>query len=207
MPDKSVDDLTEAEAAAELERLAEAIARHDALYYASDAPEISDAEYDALRRRNAAIEARFPNLVRPDSPSLRVGAGGSTQFAPVRHGVPMLSLDNAFDDQEVADFVARVARFLRLGDEQIAFAVEPKIDGLSANLRYERGVLVTGATRGDGKTGEDVTANLRTISDIPHRLKGAGWPEVIEVRGEVYAPTDAFAAFNAAAEAEGRRTY
>src|SRR5690606_33096765 len=148
--------------------------------------EIADADYDALRRRNAELEARYPNLVRADSPSLRVGAAATTQFAPVRHGVPMLSLDNAFDDQEVADFVARVARFLKLGDARIDFTAEPKIDGLSASLRYEKGELVTGATRGDGRTGEDVTANLRTLADIPRRLKDSGWPEVIEVRGEVY---------------------
>lgn len=207
MSEIAVADLTEDLAAAELERLAEAVARHDALYYAQEAPEISDAEYDALKRRNAEIEARFPHLVRPDSPSFRVGATVSTQFAPVRHGVPMLSLDNAFDDQEVADFVARVARFLKLGDAAVDFAAEPKIDGLSASLRYEDGVLVRGATRGDGRTGEDVTANLRTLEDIPARLAGRDWPRVIEVRGEVYCSNAAFAAYNAAAEAEGRRTY
>ncbi len=202
-----VDTLTEAEAAAELTRLAAEMERHDALY-AEAAPEISDAEYDALRVRNAAIEARFPALIRPDSPSLKVGAPVSSQFAEVRHGVPMLSLDNAFDESDVADFAARIRRFLRLpADEPLAFVAEPKIDGLSANIRYEDGVLVQGATRGDGRAGEDITANLKTISDIPHRLSGSGWPARIEIRGEVYAPNDAFAAFNAEAEAAGRRTY
>lgn len=207
MPATPVDQLTEDQAREELARLAAELAKHDVLYHQNDAPEISDADYDALKVRNTAIEARFPDLIRPDSPSLKVGAEVSSQFAPVRHGVPMLSLDNAFDDQEVADFVARIRRFLSLGDEAVAFAVEPKIDGLSASLRYEKGVLVRGATRGDGRTGEDVTANLKTLKDIPQRLSGVGWPDVIEVRGEVYAPNDAFAAFNAEAEAEGRRTY
>ena len=203
----SVDALTEAQAAAELERLAREIAAHDAAYYREEAPEVSDAAYDELKRRNEMIEARFPALVRADSPTRRVGAAPSAQFAPVEHGVPMLSLDNAFSPEEVADFVGRIDRFLRLGGETVAFTAEPKIDGLSANLRYENGVLVQGATRGDGRTGEDVTANLRTLSDIPQRLKGSGWPEAIEIRGEVYAPLDAFAAYNADAEATGARTY
>jgi DNA ligase (NAD+) len=207
MAEPSVETLTSPEAEAELARLAAEMACHDALY-AEAAPAISDADYDAMRQRNAAIEARFPDLVRPDSPSLRVGAPVSTQFGEVRHGVPMLSLDNAFAEADVADFAARIARFLKLpSDEILAFVAEPKIDGLSANLRYENGILVQGATRGDGRTGEDITANLKTLPDIPHRLKGTGWPARLEVRGEVYAPNDAFAAFNAEAEAEGRRTY
>ena len=207
MSEPAVDTLTEAEAAAELARLAAEMERHDALY-AEATPEISDADYDLLRARNAAIEARFPSLVRPDSPSLKVGAPVSSQFAEVRHGVPMLSLDNAFDEADVADFAARIRRFLKLpADEPLAFVAEPKIDGLSANIRYEDGVLVQGATRGDGRAGEDITANLRTIEDIPPRLLGSGWPARIEIRGEVYAPNDAFAAFNAEAEAAGRRTY
>jgi len=202
-----IDSLTEAEAEAELARLAAEMAAHDAAY-AEAAPTISDAAYDALKARNLAIETRFPALVRPDSPSLRVGAPVSARFAEVRHGVPMLSLDNAFDDADVSDFVARIRRFLNLpADDDVAFTAEPKIDGLSANLRYENGVLVQGATRGDGRAGEDITANLKTIADVPHRLKGSGWPARIEVRGEVYAPNDAFAAFNAEAEAAGRRTY
>src|SRR5579875_707380 len=200
--------ITEAEAAAELERLAREIAEHDRLYYAEQAPRLTDAEYDALKHRNVALEARFPALVRPDSPSLRVGAPPSTTFAPVRHGVPMVSINDAFSDEEVAEFVARIRRFLKLASEEpIAFMVEPKIDGLSANLRYEKGVLVQGATRGDGFTGEDVTANLKTIKGIPHRLSGEGWPERIEVRGEVYLAHADFAAMNAAAEASGGRTY
>jgi DNA ligase (NAD+) len=196
------------EAERELARLADEIAQHDALYFTHDAPAISDADYDALKRRALAIESRFPELTASATPSQRVGAAPSSQFAPVRHGVPMLSLDNAFDDAEVADFVARIRRFLKLDAEiPVSFVAEPKIDGLSASLRYEDGVLVVGATRGDGKTGEDVTANLRTLDDIPERLTGSGWPSVIEVRGEVYAPTDDFMAFNAAAEAAGQRTY
>ena len=208
MADTPVDQLTEPQAREEFTRLTAELARHDALYHTEDAPEISDAEYDALKRRALEIENRFPELTMADSPSQVVGAAISSQFAPVRHGVPMLSLDNAFAPEEVTDFVARIRRFLKLpGDEPIAFVAEPKIDGLSASLRYEDGVLVRGATRGDGRTGEDVTANLRTIEDIPHRLAGSGWPSVIEVRGEVYAPNDAFDAFNAAAEAAGSRTY
>ncbi|WP_201304445.1 NAD-dependent DNA ligase LigA [Brevundimonas sp. G8] len=202
-----VEDLTAETAAEALAWLAAEMARHDALY-AEAAPEISDADYDALRARNLAIEAAFPDLVRPDSPSNKVGAAVSSQFAEVRHGVPMLSLDNAFDEGEVRDFVARIARFLKLpADEPIAFVAEPKIDGLSANLLYVDGRLTIGATRGDGRTGEDVTANLNTIADVQQSLAGDDWPDRIEIRGEVYAPNDAFAAFNAAAEAEGRRTY
>ncbi|KQY86649.1 MULTISPECIES: NAD-dependent DNA ligase LigA [unclassified Brevundimonas] len=208
MSETPVDQLTESAAREELDRLAAELARHDALYHRQDAPEISDAEYDALKRRALEIEDRFPDLTGPASPSQVVGAAASSQFAPVRHGVPMLSLDNAFSPEEVTDFVARIRRFLKLpADEPVAFVAEPKIDGLSANLRYENGVLVTGATRGDGRTGEDVTANLRTIADIPQTLAGEGWPEIIEVRGEVYASNDGFDAFNAAAEAEGARTY
>ena len=208
MVDSEIAELSETEANAELERLAQVIAEHDRLYYSEQAPALSDADYDAIKRRNARIEARFPTLVRLDSPSLRVGAPPSASFAPVRHGVPMLSLDNAFTPQDVADFVARIRRFLKLDPaEPIAFTVEPKVDGLSASLRYEKGVLVRGATRGDGRTGEDVTANLRTLKDIPERLKGSGWPDVIEVRGEVYIGHAPFQAMNAAAEASGGRTY
>ena len=203
-----VSDLTEAQAAEELERLADEMATHDIAYHQHDAPTISDAEYDALKRRNADIEARFPHLIRENSPSVKVGAAASSQFAPVEHGVPMLSLDNAFADEDVTDFDARVRRFLRLGpEEHVAFTAEPKIDGLSASLRYEKGVFVRGATRGDGRTGEDITANLRTLKDIPERLASSGWPDVIEVRGEVYAPLEEFEAFNKAAEEAGGRTY
>ena len=201
-----VDQLSEAEAVEELTKLADEIAAHDIRYYQDDAPAISDADYDALKRRNAAIEQRFPHLIRDNSPSLRVGAARAEQFAPVEHGVPMLSLDNAFSDADTAEFDARVRRFLRL-EEEVAYTAEPKIDGLSASLRYENGVLVRGATRGDGRVGEDVTENLRTLSEIPKRLKGAGWPEVIEVRGEIYLGHQEFADLNAAAEAQGQRTY
>ena len=209
MPDSpDIDHLAEDEAAVELERLAGAMAEAERQYFQDDAPSLTDAEYDVLKRRNLAIEARFPHLIRDDSPSRRVGAAPSTQFSPVEHGVPMLSLDNAFDDGEVAEFEARVRRFLRIDPaEAIAFTAEPKIDGLSANLRYEKGVFVQGSTRGDGRVGEDITANLRTLADIPHKLAGSGWPDVIEVRGEVYMELAAFAAMNAEAEAKGERTY
>ena len=199
--------ISESEAADELARLADEIARHDLAYYQDDAPAISDAEYDALKRRNAELEALYPHLIRDNSPSLRVGAPRADKFSPVEHGVPMLSLDNAFSDDEAIEFDAKVRRFLKLGDETVAYTAEPKIDGLSASLRFEDGVLVQGATRGDGRVGEDVTENLCTLSEIPRRLKGSGWPAVIEVRGEVYMGHDDFAALNASAEAAGQRTY
>jgi DNA ligase (NAD+) len=206
MSQKPVDQLTEAEAVEELTVLADEIAAHDIRYYQHDQPTISDADYDALKQRNAGIEARFPHLVRDNSPSLRVGAARSEQFAPVEHGVPMLSLDNAFSDEDTAEFDARVRRFLKL-EGAVAYTAEPKIDGLSCSIRYENGVLVRAATRGDGRVGEDVTANVRTVGEIPHRLKGDDWPEVIEVRGEVYLGHAEFAALNAAAEAAGQKTY
>jgi DNA ligase (NAD+) len=190
-------DLTEAQAKAELKRLASEITAHDKRYYQQDAPTVSDAEYDALRQRNAALEARFPKLIRPDSPSQRVGAAPTGKFRKVRHAVPMLSLDNAFAESDVVDFVARIRRFLKLGDdEKIAFSAEPKIDGLSMSLRYEGGELVTAATRGDGAEGEDVTANIRTLKDVPQKLKSKGVPAVCEVRGEVYMTKQAFLALN-----------
>jgi DNA ligase (NAD+) len=205
---KPVADLTEAEAAEELTRLADEMAGHDIRYYQNDAPSISDADYDTLKRRNAEIEARFPHLIRENSPSLRVGAARAEKFSAVEHGVPMLSLDNAFSDEEAAEFDTRIRRFLRIPEEEtVGYTAEPKIDGLSASLRYEKGVFVQGATRGDGRTGEDVTANLKTVMDIPHRLEGSGWPDVIEVRGEVYLSHEAFAELNAAAEAAGDKTY
>ncbi len=201
---KDVDKLTEAEAASELERLAKEIAKHDKAYYAKDAPTISDAVYDELRLRNSDIEARFPDLKRPDSPTDRVGAAPSEQFSEVQHAVPMLSLGNAFNDDDVADFVERIKRFLNL-TETPKLTAEPKIDGLSANLRYEKGVLVTGATRGDGRAGENVTANLKTIADIPHTIEGA--PDVLEVRGEVYMSHEDFAGLNKRQEAVGKPAY
>jgi DNA ligase (NAD+) len=193
---KPVEKLTLTQAKAELARLAGEIAGHDRRYYQDDAPSVSDAEYDELRKRNAAIEARYPELIRPDSPSARVGAKPSEKFAKVIHRVPMLSLDNAFEDSDVVDFAARVRRFLGLKPEdELAFVAEPKIDGLSASLRYEDGVFVQGATRGDGVEGEDVTANLRTLRDVPLRLHGKA-PDVLEVRGEVYMLHSDFAALN-----------
>ncbi len=204
---KPVEDLTEEEASAALAYLAAEIARHDALYHGKDAPEISDAEYDALKRRNDAIEARFPALIRADSPSRRVGAAPSETFAPVVHARPMLSLDNTFSQEDVEDFVASVYRFLgRLPDNSIAFTAEPKIDGLSMSIRYENGRMVSAATRGDGTTGENVTANIRTIKEIPQTLP-AGAPSVVEVRGEVYMAKSDFLALNAQMEAEGKQTY
>jgi DNA ligase (NAD+) len=204
----SVADLTEAQAKAELKRLAAEIAAHDKRYYQQDAPTVTDAEYDALRRRNAAIEERFPELIRADSPSQRVGAAPTGKFKKVRHAVPMLSLDNAFSDEDVIDFVARIRRFLRLGnDEKIAFSAEPKIDGLSMSLRYEDGELVTAATRGDGAEGEDVTANIRTLEDVPKRLKGRDVPQVCEVRGEVYMTKHAFLALNERQKAAGGQIF
>jgi DNA ligase (NAD+) len=202
--DVPLERLSREAAAAELARLAAAIAHHDRLYYRDAAPEISDAGYDALRQRNQAIEARFPDLIRPDSPSHRVGAAPVEDFGKVRHRIPMLSLDNAMAAGEVREFLKRVRRFLNLGQEvPLALAAEPKIDGLSASLRYEDGLFVQGATRGDGTVGEDVTANLRTIRDIPQRMGGVGVPGALEVRGEVYMERAQFLALNAAREAAG----
>ncbi|MEX2691957.1 NAD-dependent DNA ligase LigA [Rhizobium mongolense] len=209
MPTESVavEDLTIDDAATELARLAKEVAHHDALYHGKDQPEISDADYDALKRRNDAIEARFPELIREDSPSRRVGAAPSVTFAPVVHARPMLSLDNTFSQEDVQDFVASVYRFLgRLPDQSIAFTAEPKIDGLSMSIRYENGRLVTAATRGDGTTGENVTANIRTIKEIPKELP-RGVPAVVEVRGEVYMAKSDFMALNKQMEAEGKQTY
>ncbi|ARO24920.1 NAD-dependent DNA ligase LigA [Rhizobium sp. S9] len=203
----AVDTLTIEEAAAELERLAKEIAHHDALYHGKDQPEISDADYDALKRRNDALEARFPELIREDSPSRRVGAAPSVTFSPVVHARPMLSLDNTFSQEDVQDFVASVYRFLgRLPDQSIAFTAEPKIDGLSMSIRYENGRLTTAATRGDGTTGENVTANIRTIAEIPNQLP-KGVPAVVEIRGEVYMAKSDFLALNRQMEAEGKQTY
>ena len=190
-----VDKLTPAQAKAELKRLAAELAQHDARYYQEDAPTVTDAEYDALRARNNAIEARFPELIRADSPSRRVGAAPAGRFAKVRHAVPMLSLDNAFSDEDVGDFVERIRRFLRL-DETPVFTAEPKIDGMSLSLRYEKGKLAVAATRGDGSEGEDVTANVRMLKDIPQQLRGKDIPDICEVRGEVYMTKSAFLALN-----------
>ena len=200
------DALTEAEAANRLMRLAKEIGRHDRLYHDQDAPEISDAEYDALVRENRELEAQFPHLVRADSPSRRLGAAPTTALAKVPHARPMLSLDNAFSDEEVREFVTRVRRFLSLPPEEpVALTAEPKIDGLSCSLRYERGQLVLGATRGDGTVGEDVTPNVRTISDIPHSISGA--PDILEVRGEVYMSKADFETLNERQESIGGKVF
>ena len=220
-------ELTEADAANRLMRLAKEIARHDKLYHDADAPEISDADYDALVRENRALEERFPQLVRADSPSKRLGAAPTSALAKVAHARPMLSLENAFSAEEVEEFVARVKRFLALpADAFVAMTAEPKIDGLSCSLRYENGELVLAATRGDGTVGEDVTANVRTIADVPQRLfpgvgRGPGAPKgaadaspwtpayagVLEVRGEVYMSKADFEALNERQEAAGGKVF
>jgi DNA ligase (NAD+) len=195
--------LTKAQAKVEHMRLALELEGHDKRYYQEDAPSVTDAEYDALRQRFNAIEKRFPELVSSDSPSQKVGAAPSGRFKKVRHAVPMLSLDNAFAEQDVIDFAGRIMRFLKLPDDKIDFAAEPKIDGLSMSLRYEGGELVTAATRGDGAEGEDVTANIRTLEDVPQKLKGRNVPDVCEVRGEVYMTKKAFLALNERQKAAG----
>jgi len=204
--DVPVDALTEKDARKELARLAMEIAYHDGRYHKDDAPEITDAAYDALRRRNEAIEARFPELVRKDSPSLRVGGGLKSGFSKIRHARPMLSLGNAFSEEDVVEFLARIRRFLGLDPEEaVEILAEPKIDGLSASLRYEKGALVYAATRGDGTEGEDITANIRTLGDVPTTLTGA--PSVLEVRGEVYMRKQDFFALNERQEAAGAKIF
>lgn len=204
---KEPEELNEGEAGAELAWLAAELARHDRLYHQADAPEISDADYDALQRRNAAIEERYPELIRPDSPRFRVGAPPAESFGKVEHKVPMLSLDNAMEEAAVREFLARIRRFLNLAaDEPVDLVAEPKIDGLSCALRYEEGLLVRGATRGDGTVGEDITANVRTIRDIPQRLTGDA-PPLLEVRGEVFMELQAFEALNARREAAGQALF
>ena len=195
--------LTKAQARVELTRLALELEGHDKRYYQDDAPVVTDAEYDTLRQRYNAIEKRFPEFVTSDSPSQKVGAAPSGRFKKVRHAVPMLSLDNAFVEQDVLDFVGRIERFLKLQDDKIDFSAEPKIDGLSMSLRYEGGELVTAATRGDGAEGEDVTANIRTLEDVPKKLKGRNVPDICEVRGEVYMTKKAFLALNERQKAAG----
>ncbi|MCO6185655.1 NAD-dependent DNA ligase LigA [Rhizobium sp. L1K21] len=202
-----VSEMTPEGAAGELEFLAKELARHDALYHGKDAPQISDADYDALKRRNEEIEAAFPDLVRDDSPSKKVGSAPAAGFTQITHARPMLSLDNVFSDEDVTDFVASVYRFLgQLPDQSIAFTAEPKIDGLSMSIRYEGGKMVSAATRGDGAVGENVTANIRTIGEVPQVLPDDA-PEVVEVRGEVYMSKSDFLALNAQMEAEGKQTY
>ncbi|MGY6568927.1 MAG: NAD-dependent DNA ligase LigA, partial [Salinarimonas sp.] len=200
--DIAVTELTERQARNEYKRLSQEIAKHDELYHGEDAPQITDAEYDALRRRLVDLENAHPVLIGGDSPG--VGAKPSEKFAKVRHSVPMLSLDNAFNDEEVQDFVAKVRRFLNLGDKPLTFTAEPKIDGLSLALRYEDGKLVTAATRGDGSEGEDVTANARTVGDIPQEIPQKG---VVEIRGEIYLSHADFAAINARQEEAGKAVF
>jgi DNA ligase (NAD+) len=209
-----VEALTEEEARDELARLAEEIGRHDRLYYTEAAPEVSDADYDTLRYRNTAIEARFPELIRADSPSRRVGAAPATGFAKVTHSRPMLSLENAFEDTDVREFFAGIRNFFRrtateamVAEEVIEIMAEPKIDGLSIGLTYRQGRLVQGATRGDGVTGENVTANLRTLATIPEALAGKEWPELIEIRGEVYLERAGFFALNEERAAAGEPVF
>ena len=202
----AVEDLMKPDAAVELEVLAAEISAHDAAYYHDDAPHITDAAYDALRQRNDAIEARFPDLVRDDSPSKRVGAGVAAGFGKVQHRPPMLSLGNAFNGEDVTEFYDRIRRFLSLdAAEPVEIVAEPKIDGLSISLRYEEGVFVRGATRGDGREGEDVTENLRTLCEVPQSIAGA--PPVIEVRGEVYMSKTDFLALNARQQQSGAKAF
>jgi DNA ligase (NAD+) len=207
-PSADVAKLSKAEATAEVKKLAKEIAEHDRRYYQEDAPVISDSDYDALRLRLDAIEQRFPDLVRPDTPSAKVGAAALEKFGKVRHRVPMLSLNNAFAKEDVEDFVGRVRRLLNLkADATLEMTAEPKIDGLSISLRYDNGLLVEAATRGDGYEGENVTANVRTIADVPQRLKGRDVPETIDIRGEIYMRREDFLKLNVAQEKAGGRTF
>ncbi|MGL5361441.1 MAG: NAD-dependent DNA ligase LigA [Bosea sp. (in: a-proteobacteria)] len=204
----AVADLSPLEAAGELQALAEQLQAADVAYHGNDAPELTDAAYDALKQRFEAIQKTFPDLKALADRSAAVGAKPSEKFAKIRHKRPMLSLDNAFSEEDVTDFVQRIRNFLGLAaDAPLAFTAEPKIDGLSLSLRYENGVLVSAATRGDGEEGEDVTINARTIKDIPHRLKGANIPAVVEVRGEVYLRHADFAALNVRQEAAGEKVF
>src|SRR3569833_258283 len=203
-----VDLLTKKQAGEEYARLTKEIGEHDKRYYQDDRPSITDADYDELRKRYNAIEARFPELRTLESLSLKVGAAPARGFAKIRHAVPMLSLDNAFAEEDVVDFVGRIRRFLKLDeDAKLDFSAEPKIDGLSMSLRYENGELVTAATRGDGQEGEDVTANIRTIDDVPKKLHGRNIPQITEVRGEVYLTMMAFLALNERQKATNNKLY
>ena len=203
-----VNTLSEVQAKLRLHVLIIEIRAHDALYYGNDAPNLSDADYDALRAELLVIEAQFPHLITKDSPSQKVGAKPSGKFAKITHTVPMLSLDNAFDDEDVHSFVARVRKFLNISeDADVSFTAEPKIDGLSASLRYENGKLIHAATRGDGRIGEDITANILTLKDVPHTLSGKGWSDILEVRGEVYIGHAQFTAMNAEQVKSGKPAY
>ena len=205
--DDNLDVLTQTEAAAELERSAALLRDANLAYHQADAPIMSDAEFDAIRRRNAALEARFPDLVRQDSPSATLGAPAAEGFCKITHAQRMLSLGNAFTDEDVEDFVKRIRKYLGLtADTPIWFTSEPKIDGLSLSLRYEHGKLIQAATRGDGAIGENVTQNAKTIEDIPHVLPASA-PEILEVRGEVYMSHQDFSALNQRQEAAGAKTF
>src|SRR5437773_4037858 len=200
--------LGEKQAKAEHARLAAEIKRHDASYYQKDAPTVSDAEYDALRRRYDEIEQKFPQLRTLESLSLKVGAQPARGFAKIRHAVPMLSLGNAFSPDDIVDFVDRIRRFLNLKeDDALVFTAEPKIGGLSMSLRYENGVLVRAATRGDGEEGEDVTANIKTLKEVPHKLKGKSPPSACEIRGEIYMTKDDFLELNKRQAAAGEQVF
>ena len=200
--------MSEASVKKRLTFLKQEIKAADAFYYQDDAPVMSDAAYDDLRQELIALETEYPHLITKDSPTQSVGAKPSGKFGKITHSVSMLSLDNAFTDEDVADFCAKVKRFLSLDeDAPMAFTAEPKIDGLSAALRYENGKLITGATRGDGKVGEDVTANLSTVANIPKTLSGTGWPDVLEVRGEVYIDHADFKTMNIAQVKAGKEPY
>src|SRR5262245_32473996 len=202
------DALTAKEAKAEHARLEAELRKHDEAYYQQDAPTVSDAEYDELRRRYGAIEERFPELRTLESLTRKVGAAPARGFAKVRHAVPMLSLANAFSEEDVTDFVARIRRFLNLKEgEALTFTAEPKIDGLSMSLRYENGVLVRAATRGDGEEGEDVTVNIKTLKEVPHQLKGKNPPSACEIRGEVYMTKAAFLELNRRQAAAGEQVF
>lgn len=208
--DVPVERLTEQEALSELKELARLIAHHDRLYFEKDQPEITDAAYDSLRQRNNAIEARFPELILPESPSRKVGTAPAAGFSKVRHRVPMLSLSNAFSGEDIENWLDGIRSFLReLRDPEVAIEIgcEPKIDGLSCALRYEHGRLMVAATRGNGIEGEDVTANVRTIAEVPQALKGRGWPAVLEVRGEIFMGDVEFLELNAQQEKSGAKVF
>jgi DNA ligase (NAD+) len=203
-----VEGFSEERAKAELDRLHDLLSVADTAYFDNDAPDITDAEYDAMKRRYIAIETAFPSLKRPDSLTEKVAGTVAEGFAKIRHRVPMLSLAKAYTEQDVVDFVERAKRFFKAdANLELAFTAEPKIDGLSASLTYERGIFVKGATRGDGAVGEDITENLKTIADIPHKLKGSGWPDVIEIRGEVYMTYADFQALKERSAAVGGQSY
>ncbi|WP_017930966.1 NAD-dependent DNA ligase LigA [Robiginitomaculum antarcticum] len=202
----SPSDMTEAQAKGRIKFLSLEIRAHDEAYYQSDDPNVSDAEYDSLRKELVNLETQFPQLIVKDSPTQKIGSNPSSKFSKIKHGVPMLSLDNVFTEEELSEFLVRVKKYLNINNK-IYFTAEPKIDGLSAGILYKNGKLVRGATRGDGRVGEDITANIRTVDNIPHTLSGTDWPEILEVRGEVYIGHDEFAAMNKTQLAAGQAEY